>query len=81
MPHLTIKLYPGRPEELKRRLAETLAEQVTAVTGCKRTSVSVAIEEVAPADWAEEVYRRDVLEAPGKLYVRPGYNPFESRGG
>ena len=36
-------------------------------------SVSVAIEEVSAADWAEKVYKPDIVNHPGKLYKKPGY--------
>ena len=36
-------------------------------------SVSVAMEEVAPRDWAEKVYRADIEARPDQLYKKPGY--------
>ena len=36
-------------------------------------SVSVAFEEVSPDDWAEEVYRPDIVNNAGNLYKKPGY--------
>ena len=36
-------------------------------------SVSVAIEEVKPLDWAENVYQPDVVNNSEKLYKKPGY--------
>jgi len=36
-------------------------------------SVSVAIEEVTPADWKDEVYKPDILDRREKLYKKPGY--------
>jgi 4-oxalocrotonate tautomerase len=38
--------------------------------------VSVSIEDVAPKDWAEKVYRPDIADKPGQLYKKPGYNPL-----
>jgi 4-oxalocrotonate tautomerase len=38
--------------------------------------VSIAIEDVSPEDWAEKVYRPDILEKQNTLYKKPGYNPF-----
>jgi 4-oxalocrotonate tautomerase len=37
-------------------------------------SVSIAIEEVAAEDWAETVYRPDIINNPEKLYKKPGYS-------
>jgi 4-oxalocrotonate tautomerase len=74
MPHVIVKMYPGRAEEQKRRLAEAIVKDVVSNVGGSEDSVSVAIEEIAPAEWAEKVYRPDILNAPGKLYKKPGYS-------
>ncbi len=74
MPHVIVKMYPGRSEAQKRRLAEAIVKDVVANVGGSEDSVSVAIEEIAPAEWAEKVYRPDILNAPGKLYKKPGYS-------
>ena len=77
MPHVVVKLYPGRTEQQKTRLAEEIAKDVVAIAICEEKSVSVAIEEITPEAWAEDVYRPDILNQPEKLYKKPGYNPFE----
>jgi 4-oxalocrotonate tautomerase len=77
MPHVIIKMYPGRSEEQKTRLAQAIVKDVVAVAKCEEKSVSVAIEEVRPEDWAEQVYRPDILDNQLKLYKKPGYNPFD----
>lgn len=77
MPHVIVKLYPGRSHEIKTRLAEKLAADVAEIAGCNESAVSVAIEEVAPDDWAETVYRPDILDSEDTLYKKPGYNPFK----
>jgi len=76
MPHINVKLYPGRTEEQKQQLADVITENVVAIVGCKDISVSVAIEDVAVDDWAETVYRPHILEREWTLYKKPGYNPF-----
>ena len=77
MPHVIVKLYPGRSEQQKARLAEEIVKNLVAIAKCEEKSVSVAIEEIKPEDWAEKVYRPDILNSPEKLYKKPGYNPFE----
>ena len=77
MPHVIVKLYPGHAEEKKARLAEAVTRAVMDTIGSREAAVSVAIEEVAPADWPEAVYRPDILDKPDTLHKRPGYNPFE----
>ncbi|MFO7996159.1 MAG: tautomerase family protein [Dehalococcoidia bacterium] len=77
MPHVIVKLLPGRTELQKTRLAEEIAKDVVAIAKCGEEAVSVAFEEIKPEDWAEKVYRPDILDKPEKLYKKPGYNPFE----
>jgi len=77
MPHVIVKLHPGRSEEQKTRLAEEIVKDVVAIAKCEEKSVSVSIEEVNPEAWAEEVYKPDILVHPEKLYKKPGYNPFK----
>jgi 4-oxalocrotonate tautomerase len=77
MPHVIVKLYPGRSEQKKARLAEEIVKDLVAIAKCEEKSVSVAIEEIKPEDWAKKVYRPDILNSPEKLYKKPGYNPFE----
>lgn len=77
MPHVIVKLFPGRTEKQKIRLAEEITKNVIDIAGCDDKSVSVAIEEIIPEEWPEKVYRPDILNQPEKLYKNPGYNPFE----
>ena len=78
MPHVIVKMYPGRTTEQKNNLAKAITDCVTKIVNCEDRSVSVAIEEVDSKDWPEKVYRPDILEKEKTLIKRPGYNPFNS---
>ena len=54
MPHVIVKLYPGRSEQQKNRLAEEIVKDIVAIANCEEEAVSVAIEEIRPEDWAEQ---------------------------
>jgi 4-oxalocrotonate tautomerase len=73
MPHIVVKLYPGRSEEQKSRLAEQIVKDVATILKCGEGSVSVAVEEIKPDDWAEKVYKPDIQDKWDKLYKKPGY--------
>lgn len=73
MPHVIVKMWPGKSESLKRRLARAIADDVMKVLHYGDESVSVAIEEVAADTWAAAVYRPDIVNKPETLYKRPGY--------
>ena len=80
MPHIIVKMYPGRSEEQKEELARKITRDVVEVSGCEERVVSVSIQEVEPDQWAETVYRPDILESDVPRYREPGYNPFETGG-
>jgi len=73
MPHVIVKLWPGKSERQKARLAEEIVKDVMDVLRYGEESVSVAFEEVKPEDWAEKVYRPDIVESAENLYKKPGY--------
>lgn len=73
MPHVIVKPWPGKSEQQKVRLAEEIVKDVTKVLNYGEEAVSVAVEEVAPEDWAEKVYQPDIVNNSEKLYKKPGY--------
>jgi 4-oxalocrotonate tautomerase len=77
MPHVIVKLWPGPSEQRKVRLAEAITKDVTGILDLGEESVSVAIEEVEPRDWAEQVYEADIVGKPEQLYKEPGYDRSE----
>lgn len=77
MPHFSIKLYPGRLEQQKVRLAEQIVKDVISLLESSEDSISVTIEEINPEDWVEKVYKPEILNNPEKLYKKPGHNPLE----
>ncbi|CCB67130.1 MULTISPECIES: tautomerase family protein [unclassified Hyphomicrobium] len=73
MPHVIVKLWPGKTEEKKKELAVAIAEQVTKALEYGDASVSVSFEEVDADRWREEVYIPDIVNKPDRLYKKPGY--------
>ena len=77
MPHISIKMYPGRSDEVKQKLADAIVRDVLSVVQCDEKSFSVVVEDIDSADWPQKVYKPDILDKQDKLYKKPGYNPFE----
>jgi 4-oxalocrotonate tautomerase len=77
MPHVSVKLYPGRSEQQKTQLTERIVADLVSLVNCGEESISVAIEEVGPQDWTEKVYQPDIRGKWEKLYKKPGYSPPE----
>jgi 4-oxalocrotonate tautomerase len=74
MPHVIVKLWPGKSERQKTCLAEAIAKYVMDILHYGEESVSVAMEEVKSQDWVEKVYKPDIKDKWEKLYKRPGYD-------
>jgi 4-oxalocrotonate tautomerase len=74
MPHIIVKLWPGKSEQQKNRLAEAITKDVMDVLHYGEESVSVAMEEVTSQDWAEKVYKPDIRNKWDRLYKKPGYD-------
>ncbi len=73
MPHVIVKLWPGKSREQKARLAEKIAQDVMDVLEYGEESVSVGFEEVKSQDWRDKVYKPDIVEKWDGLYKKPGY--------
>jgi 4-oxalocrotonate tautomerase len=73
MPHVIVKLWPGKSEAQKQRLADAITREVCDILNYGEEAVSVAMEEVRAKDWAEKVFRRDIKNNPKNLYKKPGY--------
>lgn len=76
MPHVIVKMYAGRSDREKNELTAKIIDAVKQTLGYGDDAVSVGIEDVAPADWAEKVYRPDIADKPETLFKKPGYNPL-----
>ena len=73
MPHVIVKLWPGKSDEQKQRLAERIVKDVMDVLRYGDESVSVGFEEITSQDWMEEVYKPDIQGKWDTLYKKPGY--------
>ena len=73
MPHVIVKLWPGKSEKQKAKLAEEITKAVMTVLNYGEESVSVAMEEVGADEWMDKVHKRDILGKPQLIYKKPGY--------
>jgi 4-oxalocrotonate tautomerase len=73
MPHVIVKLWPGKSEKQKASLADEITKAVMRVLNYGEESVSIALEEIAPGAWMNQVYKPDILGKPDQIYKKPGY--------
>ena len=74
MPHVIVKLWPGKSENQKAKLAEEITKAMMTILNYGDESVSVAMEEVRADDWMDKVYKPDILGMPNLIYKKPGYS-------
>jgi 4-oxalocrotonate tautomerase len=75
MPHIIVKLFAGRSDGDKQKLAAALAKALTETLGSSDKSISVGIEDVTPENWGSQVYRPDIAGKPDTIFKQPGYDP------
>ena len=73
MPHIIVKLWKGKTEAQKKKLAAELTKTAMSIIGYGEESFSVVIEDIDEKDWADKVYKPDIIDKKDKLYKPPGY--------
>lgn len=73
MPHVIVKLWPGKSDQQKAHLADKIAKNVMDVLNYGEESVSVGFAEISSKDWKEKVYEPDIKNKWAKLFKKPGY--------
>ena len=74
MPHVIVKLWPGKSEQQKKRLADAITKDVMEILGYGEKSISVALEEVRSGLGGASVpsgHRRESRQALQEAGVRP----------
>ena len=73
MPHVSVKLYPGRTEAQKLQLAERIVSAMGETIGARPETISVSFEEVSAEDWDEKVVKPDIADKLSCVVKLPGY--------
>lgn len=55
MPHIDIKLFPGRSDEMKKAAAEKIVEAASAELGAPKDAFSVSFTDIEKSVWNETV--------------------------
>lgn len=73
VPHIVIKMMPGRSDAEKQQLSDAIVATVMKSIGATEDSISVAIEDVAGRDWDSKVFEADIRGNKDRLFKKPGY--------
>ncbi|AMO49553.1 Tautomerase pptA [Enterobacter sp. FY-07] len=75
MPHVDIKCFPRElNDEQKAALAEDIAGVIIRHLNSKESSISVALNQIAPDDWKTQVWDTDIAPQMAQLIKKPGYD-------
>ena len=77
MPHVIVKLWPGRSEEQKNALTDMITNALKETMDASDSSISIAIEEIPKKEWKYKVYDPEIMARKDILYKGPGYNMTE----
>ncbi len=67
MPHISIKMYPGRSKELKKQISEKMIETISQEMNMDKKYFSLSIEDIEKEDWEKEVKNKIKEE---NLYIK-----------
>lgn len=70
MPYIIVKLWSGRNDEIKSKIAKRIVNIVVEELSVDMGDVSVAIEEVPREEWGEKVYKAEINL---NIYHKPDY--------
>ena len=73
MPHIIVKLWPGRTTEQKTDLCNKITEALKTSVDATDDSISIAIEEIPKEKWRELVYDTEIIGKEELLCKKPGY--------
>ena len=70
MPHISVKMYPGRTDETKKKIAEKGRDCLVEEMQMEPKYFSVSVEEIEKADWQNKV--ADQIKE-NELYIKADF--------
>lgn len=71
MPYIVIKAYP-KDDETKKRAVDKINQVFLEEWGCPPQALTILVEEIAPADWAEKVLKPEIEPQKDKMMILDG---------
>ncbi len=72
MPHIIIKLWPGRTMEQKRAVCVPIGKALHEATGIDLAHISVSIEEVPQEEWDGKIRKGELVEKASEIVIPEG---------
>lgn len=75
MPYISVKAFP-KDEETKRRTAERILQVFQETWGAEPDWVTIAMEDVDPADWDERIVKGEILPGMDRVMILDGKKQY-----
>ena len=75
MPYIAIKAFP-KDEETKKKVVDQINDIFLNTWGCPQEAITISLEEVAPADWNEQVKTPEIEPRKDKMMVLDGKKKY-----
>lgn len=80
MPHIIIKLWPGKTREQKKELAEKFTQDMSETLGVPEKGITIAFDEVCREEWYDKVHVPLIDgNTTGEVFKPDGYKGFRHR--
>ncbi len=77
MPYIAMKSFP-KDQAVKETFVERLNDLLLEVWGCRQEAITISIEEVAPADWEEQVMKAEVEPNRAHMMMLSGQRCYKA---
>ncbi len=71
MPYIAIKCYP-KDRATKEAVVEKINAAFLELWGCPQEVISISVEEIAPADWQDQVVRAEIEPKEENMLILSG---------
>lgn len=78
MPHIIIKLWPGKTGEQKEELVKKFKSAMNETLIVPEKAITVAFDEINPENWYEDIHIPLIEGNVSKdMFIPEGYKPFK----
>lgn len=75
MPYIAIKAFP-KDEETKKKVVDKINQVFLEEWGCPQEALTISVEEIAPDDWKEKVWKPEIEPKKDKMMILDGQKKY-----
>ena len=75
MPYIAIKAFP-KDEETKKKAVDKINQVFLEEWGCPQEALTISVEEIAPDDWKEKVWKPEIEPKKDNMMILDGQKKY-----